>query len=240
MDRIGQQSDKILCYSFLPADGVERIIRLRSRVQQRLRQNSEVVGSDEAFFEGDVQNQAVFDLYNEKSGLLDGDDDTEIDLASYAYQIWKNAIDAGRTKECRLGRYQARKRRKPGNQFAVSDEFRHIEWHGLTEAIPRSAAYHISSRNRHAIWAWFTWFTSSSTADNIFSANIFPLILAEISFALQNAKLKVVAVIFHNHRRPRDGRGQGGKEQPHRGASPLAGRRGGGGLRASDETRVKR
>jgi hypothetical protein len=93
VDRIGQQSDKILCYSFLPADGVERIIQLRSRVQQRLRANSEVVGSDEAFFEGDAQDHAIFDLYNEKSGLLDGDDDTEIDLASYAYQIWKNAID---------------------------------------------------------------------------------------------------------------------------------------------------
>ncbi len=36
VDRIGQQSDTILCYSFLPADGVERIIRLRSRVRQRL------------------------------------------------------------------------------------------------------------------------------------------------------------------------------------------------------------
>jgi hypothetical protein len=93
VDRIGQKSDKILCYSFLPADGVERIIRLRSRVQQRLRANSEVVGSDEAFFEGDIQNKAVVDLYNEKAGLLDGDEDTEIDLASYAYQIWKNAID---------------------------------------------------------------------------------------------------------------------------------------------------
>ncbi len=93
VDRIGQQSDKILCYSFLPADGVERIIQLRSRVQRRLRENSEVVGSDEAFFEGDIQSQAVFDLYHEKAGLLDGDEDTEIDLASYAYQIWKNAID---------------------------------------------------------------------------------------------------------------------------------------------------
>ncbi len=29
----------------------------------------------------------------EKAGILDGDDDTEVDLASYAYQIWKNAID---------------------------------------------------------------------------------------------------------------------------------------------------
>ena len=31
---------------------------------------------------------------HEKAGILDGDDDTEVDLASYAYQIWKNAIDA--------------------------------------------------------------------------------------------------------------------------------------------------
>ncbi len=94
VDRIGQKSDKILCYSFLPAEGVERIIRLRARIQGRLRQNAEVVGTDEAFFDGDRHNTAVNDLYHEKSGLLDGDEDSEIDLASYAYQVWKNAIDA--------------------------------------------------------------------------------------------------------------------------------------------------
>ncbi len=93
VDRIGQQSDRIICYSFLPADGVERIIQLRARVQRRLKENHEVVGSDEAFFEGDTQSKTVYDLYNEKAGLLDGDEDTEIDLASYAYQIWKNATD---------------------------------------------------------------------------------------------------------------------------------------------------
>ena len=53
VDRIGQQAEKILCYSFLPADGVERIIRLRARVRQRLQENAEVVGTDEAFFEDD-------------------------------------------------------------------------------------------------------------------------------------------------------------------------------------------
>jgi len=50
VDRIGQKCDKIYCHSFLPADGVERIIQLRRRVRQRLRENAEVVGSDEAFF----------------------------------------------------------------------------------------------------------------------------------------------------------------------------------------------
>ena len=93
VDRIGQKAEAILCYSFLPADGVERIIRLRTRVRQRLRENAEVVGTDEAFFEDDQNDQAVRDLFTEKSGLLDGDADTEVDLGSYAYQIWKNAID---------------------------------------------------------------------------------------------------------------------------------------------------
>jgi hypothetical protein len=93
VDRIGQQSDRILCYSFLPADGVERIIRLRVRVRQRLRENAEVVGADEAFFEGEKDDLPLLNLYNEKAGILDGDEETEVDLASYAYQIWKNAID---------------------------------------------------------------------------------------------------------------------------------------------------
>jgi hypothetical protein len=52
------------------------------------------VGTDEAFFEDDAEDRIVLDLYNEKVGILDGDADTEVDLASYAYQIWKNAIEA--------------------------------------------------------------------------------------------------------------------------------------------------
>lgn len=97
VDRVGQKSDTILCYSFLPAEGVENIIRLRARVRQRLQQNAEVVGTDESFFEDDDRDRVLLDLYNEKSDLLDGDADTEVDLASYAYQIWKNAITENKT-----------------------------------------------------------------------------------------------------------------------------------------------
>lgn len=92
VDRVGQKADSILCYSFLPAEGIENIIRLRARVRERLRQNAEVVGTDEAFFEDDRRDGFLLDLYNEKSNILDGEADTEVDLASYAYQIWKNAI----------------------------------------------------------------------------------------------------------------------------------------------------
>jgi len=93
VDRIGQRAETILCYTFLPAAGVERIINLRTRVAKRLKENDEVVGGDESFFEGELTGQALRDLYTEKSGVLDGDADGEVDLASYAYQIWKNATD---------------------------------------------------------------------------------------------------------------------------------------------------
>jgi superfamily II DNA or RNA helicase len=92
VDRIGQNAEKILCYSFLPAAGVERIINLRLRLRQRLQENAEVVGTDEAFFEDD-STQVILDLYNEKSGILDGEEDTEVDLTSEAFQIWKKATD---------------------------------------------------------------------------------------------------------------------------------------------------
>lgn len=95
VDRIGQKAEIIYAHTFLPAEGVETIIRLRDRLRRRLQENAEVVGSDEAFFEDDNDQQTIVDLYNEKAGILDGEDvDTEVDLASYAYQIWKNAIDA--------------------------------------------------------------------------------------------------------------------------------------------------
>ncbi len=90
VDRIGQQAHDILCYSFLPADGIERLIQIRERVRTRLHQNAEVVGTDEAFFE-DEDERTILDLYNERAGILDGDDESEVDLSSYAYQIWKNA-----------------------------------------------------------------------------------------------------------------------------------------------------
>lgn len=94
VDRIGQQAPEITGYTFWPAEGVERIIKLRERLRQRLRENAEVVGTDEAFFEDETGNQPLMDLYNEKSGILDDEPDTEVDLVSHAYQIWKNATDA--------------------------------------------------------------------------------------------------------------------------------------------------
>ena len=97
VDRIGQTSDKIYAYSFLPKEGLDRIIALRSRLTDRLKENAEVVGTDELFFEDETPTDFLNDLYTERSGVLDDDDSGgEVDLASYCHQIWSEASAADR------------------------------------------------------------------------------------------------------------------------------------------------
>ncbi len=93
VDRIGQKSDNIYCYSFLPEDGIEDIINLRGRLVNRLRENDEVIGRDEIFFEEEDKSDTIINLYNEKAGIFDDSEDKEIDISSYAFQIWKTATD---------------------------------------------------------------------------------------------------------------------------------------------------
>ena len=90
VDRIGQQSEKVYCYSFFPQDGIDKAIRLREKLSNRIREMADTVGSDEIFFEGNAQN--LKDLFNEKAGILDDEaDNGEVDIASQAYQIWDKA-----------------------------------------------------------------------------------------------------------------------------------------------------
>jgi hypothetical protein len=95
VDRIGQQHDTIFVYSFWPAEGVNRIIRLRERLLLRLQRNQEVIGTDESFA-GEKRVQKWQDLYTEKSGVLDDDEDEDVDLASIALQVWNSASAADR------------------------------------------------------------------------------------------------------------------------------------------------
>ncbi len=93
VDRIGQTAPEILCYSFLPAKGVEKIINLRSRLLQRLSENAEVVGTDENFFE-DEADKVLLELYHEKADLSGDSGEGEVDLPSRALAIWNAAIAA--------------------------------------------------------------------------------------------------------------------------------------------------
>jgi hypothetical protein len=52
-----------------------------------------VVGSDESFFESQSieDEQALRDLYNERSGVLDEPEDDDVDLTSEAFEVWSQA-----------------------------------------------------------------------------------------------------------------------------------------------------
>lgn len=97
VDRIGQQHDTITVYSFLPADGIEKIIGLRRRLRRRLQENQEVIGTDERFFDEKVYEE-LRDLYTEKAHVLDDSDDGDVDVTSYALQVWNSASEADRKR----------------------------------------------------------------------------------------------------------------------------------------------
>ena len=81
VDRIGQKAEKILCYSFLPADGVERIIQLRARVRQRLKKTPKSWAPTRPSSRTTATTRPSATLFTEKAGILDGEADTEVDLA---------------------------------------------------------------------------------------------------------------------------------------------------------------
>ncbi len=90
VDRIGQEASKIFCWSFMPDKELDRLINLRGRIQQRLKENAEVIGTDERFFEN--EQKILLDLYNERSETLEKEISEDIDLSSFALEIWNKGI----------------------------------------------------------------------------------------------------------------------------------------------------
>ena len=101
VDRIGQEQDNIHVYSFLPADGVERVIHLRRRLSRRLQENQEAIGSDDSFF-GEAAAERLRDLYTERAGALDADEEDDVDLSSAALQVWNSATEDDRRRATAL------------------------------------------------------------------------------------------------------------------------------------------
>lgn len=89
VDRVGQKADTIRVISFLPQAGVEAIIKLRERLQKRLKNAHQILGGGEQFFEDDDFTVDVLGLFNGKANL--SDDEGEVDASSYALGIWDKA-----------------------------------------------------------------------------------------------------------------------------------------------------
>jgi superfamily II DNA or RNA helicase len=91
VDRIGQQADNVLVYTFLPTEGVEAVLRLRARVAERLARNASVFGSDERFLNTPGEANLIKGLFDENGEFPEGDDAEQVDYASAAYEIWRSA-----------------------------------------------------------------------------------------------------------------------------------------------------
>ena len=91
VDRIGQKAEDILCYSFMPNEGVEEIINLRNRLFARIKANNELIGSDDVFFHRRRKNPIARSLCRGPSSLEDKKGEGEVDLISLAYSIWSEA-----------------------------------------------------------------------------------------------------------------------------------------------------
>ena len=92
VDRIGQSSPRVLVYSFLPAEGVDEVIGLRKRIARRLAEHAYVFGSDEEFFGQEGERRFLEGLYDENARMDDlSEPDEEVDWASHAYEIWRDA-----------------------------------------------------------------------------------------------------------------------------------------------------
>ena len=89
VDRVGQESEEVLVYSFLPDNSVDEVLDLRKRIRRRLAESASVFGSDEQFFGTEDEIGTIEGLYQ---GNLEDVDDGEVDAASFAYQVWQRAV----------------------------------------------------------------------------------------------------------------------------------------------------
>lgn len=88
VDRVGQSAPTISVLSFQPHEGVEKVILLRARLKKRLQDAAHILGGGEQFFDDDI--------FIDVGGMFDGsqkldEDEGEVDVSSYALNIWESA-----------------------------------------------------------------------------------------------------------------------------------------------------
>jgi superfamily II DNA or RNA helicase len=102
VDRLGQESDEVHVYVLDTSKAVDTQIGLRQRLQKRLIEAGAVLGADDRFFGSENEAQDVSDLLTGNNAALEKDDTNDVDPASYAYEIWREAIEADPTLHDRV------------------------------------------------------------------------------------------------------------------------------------------
>lgn len=89
VDRVGQASKTIRVLSFLPQDGVETVIKLFRRLDDRLKAFQEILGGNEDFFRVTTSEDFIKGLFDGSAVLAE--DEGDVDASSYALGIWESA-----------------------------------------------------------------------------------------------------------------------------------------------------
>jgi superfamily II DNA or RNA helicase len=94
VDRIGQSAPEISVLSFRPQEGVENVLKLYKRLGNRLRDNAEIFGAGDTFFDDDgvVDQDFIAALFNGTANLEL--DEGDVDYPSFALGIWNAASEA--------------------------------------------------------------------------------------------------------------------------------------------------
>jgi superfamily II DNA or RNA helicase/HKD family nuclease len=85
VDRVGQQSDQVLIYSFFH-DEVEPVLNLRNAIRARLSNIAQTIGNDEKFLGDASETNAIEALANGK--LPEEEDVDDVDAVSKAFEVW--------------------------------------------------------------------------------------------------------------------------------------------------------
>lgn len=93
VDRLGQESDVVNVFVIDPSAEVNRQISLRQRLQKRLIEAGAIIGGDDKFFGSDLEAQEISELLTGNGLELDEGETLDVDPASYAFEIWRKAIE---------------------------------------------------------------------------------------------------------------------------------------------------
>lgn len=88
VDRVGQTADEVLVYTIAHGQ-VEDVLKLRSRIHERLAKNAATFGSDEQFFGTEEETQKISDLF--QGTLPDEQTGEDVDAGSRAFEFWNQA-----------------------------------------------------------------------------------------------------------------------------------------------------
>ncbi len=101
VDRVGQEAQEIFVHTLKPHTGLESVLDLVKRLRSRLKENHEIFGGEENFFEDDL-NGGVIELFDGGEVNLP-EIETDVDYASFAMQIWDSASEEDRVRARAIG-----------------------------------------------------------------------------------------------------------------------------------------